>query len=126
MAVTLADLTPYQRSKICDGCGGKTWRNLPQWHSRATCDAHDLAYWLGGDENDRSAADRGLLNGMIRDAAERPWWQQPWYRTMAWVYYLGVCNQGVNFFRYAAKRTLADVQRHFPDPVPADPSTPVA
>jgi hypothetical protein len=108
---TLADLTPAQRRLICNGCGpagGAKWQALrpPQWHSRATCDAHDLAYWIGGGVAERAQADRELLNGMYRDAATRPWWQRPWYRWQAWTYYRSVQLLGWQFFHYGYPRAL--------------------
>ncbi len=107
--ILLSELTPTQYTILCGGCGAKDgWRKLPQWHSRTTCDRHDLAYWVGGTEEDRARADRELLNGMIRDAETRPWWQQPWYRMMAWYYYAGVRNLGQRFFSQQ-RRTRADL-----------------
>ncbi len=84
-----------------NGCGAKGgWFRPPQWHSEATCDAHDVAYDIGGTEQDRRRADRELLNGMKRDASTRPWWQRPWYALQAWTYYRAVRWCGRPHFRY--------------------------
>ncbi len=85
-----------------NGCGPDAWLSLPQWHSRETCNQHDAAYGIGGTESDRYAADRELRAGMMRDAAERPWWQQPWYRLQAQIYYCAVRYNGERFFNYHA------------------------
>jgi hypothetical protein len=85
------DLSDAEHAAICNGCGAKGGPvQPPEWHSEDTCNRHDFAYWRGGDAQARRAADRELLNGMKRDAATRPWWQQPWYRAQAWIYFVSV------------------------------------
>ncbi len=120
----LADLSPELISFICNGCGPKKpslgeslslylriIRSIrpPQWHSAASCSQHDLDYKVGGASADRRAADKELRSNMLRDAATRPWWQQPWYRGQAWTYWTFVRIFGRTMFHYGTKRTLADL-----------------
>ena len=113
--ILLSELTDAQRARLCNGCGAKTGGGIkpPDWHSRATCDQHDIDYWVGGLPQDKDFADRELLNGMYRDAAASKWWQRPLMRYQAWCYYLAVCNRAKGFHK-GMQRTMADLERLVP------------
>jgi hypothetical protein len=117
--ILLADLTPWQRSQICNGCGAKKgwrrWLRPPQGHARVHCDQHDLDCLVGGDRKAEIAAAKRLLSGILSDAPSRPWWQRPGFRVKAWIYYVAIRVLGAGFHR-GTPRTLADIARLFPQP----------
>ncbi len=110
--ILLSDLTPAQVAHVCNGCGPKSWkRTIPTWHGREVCCAHDLAYWIGGDETDRARADRALYDGLI-DATKPAWFgARLWMRFEAWVFYRSVCIDGDIYFHHGVPRTLSDLAR---------------
>src|SRR5882757_9549791 len=100
--VYLSDLPAEVVAYFCSGCGPKKadrlktnpwWKRLlarfrpPQWHSEVSCNQHDIDYKSGGTDEDRRQYDYDLRVRMIHDAKARPWWQQPWYRAQAWIYW---------------------------------------
>ncbi len=109
--IHLSDLTAYERVRICNGCGPKSWKStIPTWHGRDTCCAHDLAYWIGGDEEDRAEADRALYDGLIRASASAWFGARLWMRLMSLWFYVGVRVDGHHHFHYGTPRTLADLR----------------
>jgi hypothetical protein len=116
-AITLADLTPFQRAAIANGCGAKSgwrrWIRPPQGHARVHCDQHDLDCVIGGDRSDEIAAAKRLLRGLLSDAPSRPWWQRPGFRAKAWIYYAAIRLLGAGFHR-GRQRTMQDLARMFP------------
>jgi hypothetical protein len=125
--VFLSDLPPEVIAFFTNGCGPrkprpgeqlKWWKRIlrsirpPQWHSSASCCQHDLTYLVGGTSDDRRDGDYQLRRRMIEDAKTRPWWQQPWYRGQAWLYWAFVRIFGRFLFHYSKdgkKRTAADI-----------------
>lgn len=118
--ITLADLTPAVRAALCNGCGpsrwkyaGHTWRwkwlALKTPGARAICDAHDLAYWVGGTDADRLAADERLRTDIIALAQTR-WFGARWLlEAEAGIFYRFVRDQGAQFFALGPQRTLHDL-----------------
>ncbi len=109
--IPLAALTPEQKAHVCNGCGPKSWKStIPTWHGRDACCQHDLAYWVGGDEEDRAEADRALYDGLI-DASKPAWFgARMWMRIQAWAFYRAVRLEGSHHFHYGVPRTLADMR----------------
>ncbi len=122
--VFLSDLPVNVIRAYCNGCGAAKPRpgeklslyvrivrsvRPPQWHSAASCNQHDIDYLVGGDKEDRRLADYDLRVRMLHDAKTRPWWQQPWYRGQAWLYWAFVRIFGRSMFHYGTKRTAADL-----------------
>ncbi len=109
--IGLSALTPAQKAHICNGCGPKSWKStIPTWHGRDACCAHDLAYWVGGTQEDRRDADRALYEDLIVRA--RPAWfgARTWMRFLAWCFYVSVRRKGSQYFHYGVPRTLADMK----------------
>jgi len=79
------DKPEFDPSKHSDGC---TWFPDGCWHE--ACVDHDRAYYYGGTDDQRRAADLKLMAGV----AERGWWQaetvvhwaanKPWFKYTAW------------------------------------------
>lgn len=109
--ILLSDLTPGQKAYVCNGCGPMSWKQtIPTWHGRDACCAHDLAYWVGGDEDDRKRADRALYDSLIADAKPAWFGARLWMRYLAWCFYRAVRNDGAQYFHHTLHpRTLADL-----------------
>ena len=118
-------LTEYQKSVICNGCGGKGGTvPVPQFMFSADCNEHDYHYWIGGTDEDRKAADDEFYSDLVFDAdraADRTFWlwrwpYRAWFRHVAMAYYLAVRSCGAKYFSFGPKKTTADL------PTPAIPS----
>jgi hypothetical protein len=96
-----ANLTVEERRALSNGCGGKGgWFDPPDYIFTASCDWHDINYWLGGSEADRKKADGQFLDAMLFDAQDAPWYLRWWYKAAAWRYYSAVRFFGGAFFNY--------------------------
>lgn len=107
-----SDLTDYQKSKICNGCGAKGWKiKIPQFLFNASCKQHDFYYWRGGDESDRKQADKDFYRFMRIDANKPDeLYKKIWYHTWAFVYYVSVRIGGKSSFQYRdTYKTMEDV-----------------
>jgi hypothetical protein len=111
MKIRFRDLTPTQKTIICNGCGGKGGvLNPPDFLFVASCDHHDFNYWLGFTEKHREKADVQFYEAMLIDANNGPWYKRWWLRIMARTYYCAVRKFGAKNFYYADKeRTLEDL-----------------
>lgn len=96
------DLTKEERSKICNGCGGKgSWVRPPHGiFFKASCDHHDYGYWKGGGEVARMRCDKNLYKAMIEDCKSLPWYRWARYRPWCWAYYVAVRMCGAKYFNY--------------------------
>ena len=95
------DLTPEQKAKICNGCGGKGgFIKPPQFLFRASCNQHDFYYWRGGTELDRKKADDAFYRFMKMDANSAEWYRVVFYRMIAFSYYRAVRAFGKKYFSY--------------------------
>ena len=113
-AVRYGDLTDEERALICNGCGPKgAVLDAPDWLFEASCDHHDFNYWLGHTEDDRRRADWQFYEAMLRDAHRKAsFWNEWWYRLMAWTYYKAVRAFGKSAFYYGPhERTREDLNR---------------
>lgn len=100
--VRYRDLTPEQKSIMCDGCGTKGgWIPVPQWIFTASCDIHDFNYWLGYREEDREKADRQFYEAMVSDANTYGFIKKTFYKSQAWLYYKAVRLLGAKHFTYS-------------------------
>ena len=91
---------------VPNGCGPRSWKkNIPTWHDTELCKAHDVAYFIGGTEDDRHKADYALYDGLRRQAMKEVVWRRIPMLIQAWLFYRAVRWQGSNFFHYGAKRT---------------------
>ncbi len=118
-------MTPAQREAICNGCGpghwkykGHTWRwrllAIPTPGAQALCEAHDVAYWIGGTEDDRRAADQDLRSSMLALAEER-WFGARWLlEGEAWSFYWWLQESGEAYFRHGSPRTAANLPQVLP------------
>lgn len=99
------------RLLLCNGCGGKGGIfNPPDYMFTASCNHHDLNYWLGGTEEDRKKADAQFLEAMLHDAEAAPWWKRWWLKGAAWRYYAAVRLVGGKFFSYGPEKTWDDLE----------------
>lgn len=108
----LEDLNKIQFELICNGCGGKDCKiNPPEWIFASSCDQHDLDYWIGCTELDRSNADWQFYTSMLQAAKEKSsWWNYLWYKSAAWVYYKAVRMFASKYFYFSdKKRTIEDL-----------------
>ena len=68
----------------------------------ASCDLHDLSYYIGGNEADRLKADLGFLRAMLNDCdrIKNNIIKKAYYTTWAYLYYFAVRNFGSKYFEY--------------------------
>ena len=113
MRLRYRDLTPEQKSFICNGCGSKAgWVPVPEFIFHASCNHHDLLYWIGNTEANRRSADKAFYKYMKIDIAEAKWYKRPHYMLWAWVYYKAVRTYGSAFFNYSIRKsTMNDLER---------------
>jgi hypothetical protein len=112
-------LTPRQVAILTNGCGGKGGTLRPpqfMWGTDA-CSRHDYAYWIGGDESDRHAANVAFLENMKAEADQVAngkcwgfrWLYRHFFYGMADVYYEAVEKWGRDYFSYGVKKTADDL-----------------
>ena len=102
----VSDLSPQQRYKLCNGCGSKGGPvPVPDFIWKDACDQHDLDYWVGGNELDRLAADRALLQSILLSSftAETAW-ARTRRKVAAHAYYWAVRAFGARSFHYGKPR----------------------
>ena len=112
MEVKYEDLSPIQKSILCNGCGPKALGNIrpPQFIFIASCDHHDFKYWLGCTEADRIKADYQFYEAMKLDVQNASKWKHMHYYVWAWIYYIAVRIGGSIAFHHADnQRTMEDV-----------------
>ena len=74
-----------------NGCGAAdSHLDSPDLRLTAACNEHDLAYAVGGTPEDRNAADRFFLQGMLLKASQAPRWKAAYLYPAAWAYYAAV------------------------------------
>lgn len=97
-----ADLTPGEKSAICNGCGAKGYPiKVPDFIFIADCNLHDYNYTVGGIEADRLKYDKGFYKAMLIDASkEHSTLLKQYYRFWAWTYYTVVRTFGSKYFNY--------------------------
>lgn len=87
-----------------NGCGGKGgWCRPIKWFSCTPwCNRHDVAYFNGGSETDRHAADQQLRSDLMHlaDQVGTNWLKRGYYRVQAQIYYAAVRLAGWEFFSY--------------------------
>jgi len=105
------DLTPEQKTKICNGCGGKGgFINPPEFLFHASCDHHDFLYWKGGVEEDRKKADDAFYSYMQLDTANEDCLiKRVYYSVWAYTYYKAVRLFGSKYFSYGKQKTIEDL-----------------
>jgi hypothetical protein len=112
----LADLTPEQRTAICNGVGPAHFGWLfPGWIAsnhvfKHAADGHDLAYWIGGGIRDRLKADNAFLLHCLQ-AAVRQGLCSMWFIPAAFVYWLAVRIGGAPAFHYGTQRGECDLPK---------------
>jgi hypothetical protein len=114
LRVRFNDLTPQERSIICNGCGPKGGIvPVPDFIFTACCDHHDFNYWLGCREIQRKKADLQFYREMVRDACRaRDNKTRAKFNRIALVYYCAVRLFGRFCFHYAdQQRTRVDLQK---------------
>ena len=96
------DLTPEQKDKICNGCGGKGgFINPPEFLFHASCNHHDYLYFIGGSELDRTKADNVFYKYMKLDVArEMNKYKRVYCSIWAYTYYKAVRLFGYKYFNY--------------------------
>lgn len=99
------NLTPRERAEIANGCGAKgSWVPIPDFMHTASCNHHDLNYWIGGTEADRRKADWQFYQALLEDVQRLAWWRRPAAAVRAWVYYQAVRIWGRGSFHYGEPR----------------------
>jgi len=100
------ELTAKERKKRCNGCGAANacFDFVPDtiWGLRisAACNIHDYMYGEGKAIEDKEAADRAMLNNMIRiiDAKTKWRWLRKLRKRRAHKYYWAVNKFGASAF----------------------------
>lgn len=96
-------LSKAQKSAICNGCGSKGFGGwiVPDtiWglSIEEACNIHDYMYHHGKTNAEKEAADRSMLNNMIRiieQDGKQWWWLVRLRKIRAHNYYLSVKNFG--------------------------------
>jgi len=107
------DLTPQQKSFICNGCGKKGGKlKAPDWFMLADCNHHDYGYYRGHTEEDRKKCDETFLKEMKKDVSRSPFYLKPARWSAAYAYYWAVRWFGKSAFYFAEKpRTLGDLEK---------------
>ena len=100
---------PFAESMTSNGCG-PSFFNAPDLNFRHVCDAHDIAYGIGGTEEAKRIADLILYEGI----------KQSGHPLIAWVYYKSVWAAGSCCFNYIFTPTPTPP----PSPTPTLPPTP--
>jgi len=105
------DLTPEQKAKITNGCGGKGgFINPPEFLFHASCNQHDFYYWRGGIEADRKKADDTFYKYMQLDIVnENSMIKRIYYEMLAYSYYKAVRIFGKKYFNYGKQKTMKDL-----------------
>ena len=115
------DLTPSEKTWMCNGCGPKL--NIPDlvpdWIFTSACNVHDFDYWAGKSAADRYNADRRFRANMLVLATKQDSWAaRQWYSFLAWRYYAGVRVFGAKAFslrdHYATREDLVREMREDP------------
>ncbi len=110
------DLTDEQIEFISDGCGKKGgWLDVPDFIFTASCDQHDINYWIGGTEDDRAKADRQFYDAMVLDSEAYPWYKRYWYKAMAWIYYRAVRLCAASYFHHGEPKGHAELREEMED-----------
>ncbi len=110
------DLTKEEVAFISDGCGKKGgWLDVPDFIFTASCDHHDVNYWIGGIESDRAKADRQFYEAMVLDTKLHSWYKRYWYRTLAWIYYKAVRFFAKPYFHYGAPQGQDELTKEMKD-----------
>ena len=106
-------LSSEEANCFYNGCGSSIhvlrMFRLPETYARKfkiCCDWHDIAYWIGGDREDRLAYDiefyRRLKSICGNDLKNRFW---------AWVCYRAVRDGGFASFEYGRKKTIDEMKK---------------
>jgi len=107
------NLSEAEKRFVCNGCGGKSSIvPVPNFFFEASCNKHDLSYWIGCTEEDRKKADLGFYRAMKRDCKRVRWYLRVLLipHAWAWTYYKAVRLNGKKFFHFAeTKRTREDL-----------------
>ena len=100
------DLTPEEKSIICNGCGVKGWLIRPPYavFFETNCNKHDFSYYIGCTEADRLKADNGLRRAMAKDCKNLPLWEYLKYKPWCYLYYIFIRLFGGRYFYYADKQ----------------------
>ncbi len=115
--ITLADLTPEQIAVLCNGCGPSGWKRhgwkwkLAQWLTprlRIACQRHDLAYVVGGTDEERNQADRDFREE-IADVASESGWIVGWLLEQEQPILYGLVDSQGDEHWHRPRRTLAQV-----------------
>lgn len=98
-------------SGICNGFGPTQSKvvafilnRIAKKLSRASADWHDVAYEIGGKEEDRVRADTGFLRYMLIDILRISGVRKYYYRFLSYVYYFAVRTLGKKFFNYHTRK----------------------
>lgn len=113
MKLTYENLSEAEKKFVCNGCGGKgSFIPVPNFFFEASCQAHDLKYFIGCTEIDRLNADNDFYKAMKRDCKRVRWYLRIllFPHAWAWIYYKAVRLKGKKFFHFAEqKRTREDL-----------------
>lgn len=109
--------TQCQIEQLSNGCGSKNkpfgWIKPPyRIFFEASCDIHDVNYWIGVTKQDRKKADKGFLKYMKKDCKLFfKWYNVKRYYYLLWarLYYIGVRIGGGKSFNYSVKKTQEDI-----------------
>lgn len=101
--ITARERITLEKEGIVNGCGGKgSWFKPPyKIFFHASCNIHDLSYYIGWDEERRKECDLGFFDAMCRDAERLEYFLKiRYYKIRCILYYKFVRKFGRKFFNY--------------------------
>lgn len=118
----LEDLTKeqydYFKKHIYNGVGSREFPINP--HDlifKKAAEKHDFYYWRGGDDSYRVLADKEYLKDSLIAVKLQPKWKQPFYHSVAYVYYGFLVALGRFAFEYSDEpcKTWEQLLKRFQD-----------
>ncbi len=115
--IALADLTEEQIAVLCNGCGPSGWKRhsikwrIAQWLTprlRIACQRHDLAYVVGGTDEERQRADSAFREE-IATIAQESGWLVGWLLEQEQPILYGLVTSQGDAHWHQPRRTLAQV-----------------
>ncbi len=102
--ITHEEWSFLKKEWIVNWCGGKWSFIRPPYKIFfiASCNKHDLWYYIGWDEKRRKECDIWFLQAMFRDA-EKKWILEFYYKSRALLFYIAVRIFWSKYFNYTWK-----------------------
>ena len=114
--ILVHELTPFQKSVICNGVGPKNcpflcWL-IPEFTFHRAADQHDLDYWQGGGIRGKVMADARFCSKCLLSAGrENTWPRALAIVSLSFIYFSAVALGGWLCFYWGKRRTRADLPK---------------